>query len=94
MKNDISQYRVLIKRYDAEDIKNWKYSADYITIFYDFDRDVCVKAMRAYVKSNGFSFEEYKYGKMRRFTCANILLIGESSEGDLISVQTYKEAAE
>lgn len=87
----MSQYRVLIKKHNAVEVQDWMKSTDYITIFYDPDRNECIKAMKDYDKSHGFSFEEIKDGKKRQFSCADILLIEESHKGEVLSVTTFNE---
>ena len=58
-----------------------------VVLFYDENREMALKYMRKYVKSNGFSIEN----KDRMFSVANIVLRERTSTGEEIGRQSYRE---
>ena len=58
------EYHVILKRFDGS-------SRPDVCIFYDDDREKALKAMRKYVKENGFTI----YDKDGHFTIADVLLV-------------------
>ena len=71
-------YDVVLKRFSGD-------SRSSVCIFYDEDRDKCLKKMRKYCKANGFTIVE----NGDRFTIGDIVLREREATGKVISETPY-----
>lgn len=61
---------------------------DYITMYYDEDREEVIEQMHKYDKNNGFTFID-RHGRCN--TCADLVLFEETYTGEVISKTSYHE---
>ena len=78
-------YRFKIKTHPA--YKNPD-SVEYITMFYDEDKEEVIRYMQKYDKENGFTYID-RYGRCN--SCADFVLSEETSLGKIIHQSTYRQ---
>lgn len=62
-----------------------KHNKEYITMFYDEDRNTVINAIADYNKQNSFTYYEGK----KRFSCADLILTEETPTGTILSETPY-----
>lgn len=76
-------YDVLLEQQHYDPRVGYVGEPKYITVFYDENRDIALKAMRKYVKKNGFATPD------GNFTVKNVVLRERESTGKIISMTSY-----
>lgn len=79
-------FRFKIKKHSHPEYKKPD-SELYITMFYDEDKELVIKEMDRYCKTNGFSYTD----RGKCFSCADLVLTEETPTGQILSVTPYRE---